>query len=98
MNNKKSGYYDGLKNTIFINKELKNNADGAKRKILHELQHAIQKYEGFAGGANVEYWKGEKNREDINVYERNVSYVKAQKKINDIIQNAPREFTENTGR
>ena len=23
MNNKKSGYYDGLKNTIFINKELK---------------------------------------------------------------------------
>ena len=48
--------------------------------------------------ANVEYWKGEKNREDINVYERNVSYVKAQKKINDIIQNAPREFTENTGR
>lgn len=98
MNNKKSGYYDGLKNTIFINKELKNNADGAKRTILHELQHAIQKYEGFAGGANVEYWKGEKNREDINVYERNVSYVKAQKKINDIIQNAPRKFTENTGR
>lgn len=42
----------------------------------------------------MEYWKGEKNREDINVYERNVSYVKAQKKINDIIQNAPREFTE----
>lgn len=98
MNNKKSGYYDGLKNTIFINKELKNNADGAKRTILHELQHAIQKYEGFAGGANVEYWKGEKNREYINVYERNVSYVKAQKKINDIIQNAPRKFTENTGR
>ena len=63
MNNKKSGYYDGLKNTIFINKELKNNADGAKRKILHELQYAIQKYEGFAGGANVEYWKGEKNKE-----------------------------------
>lgn len=94
MNNKKSGYYDGLKNTIFINKELKNNADGAKRTILHELQHAIQKYEGFAGGANVEYWKGEKNREYINVYERNVSYVKAQKKINDIIQNAPRKFTE----
>ena len=94
MNNKKSGYYDGLKKTIFINKELKNNADGAKRKILHELQHAIQKYEGFAGGANVEYWKGEKNKEDINVYERNASYVKAQKKINGIIQNAPREFTE----
>lgn len=63
MNNKKSGYYDGLKNTIFINKELKNNADGAKRTILHELQHAIQKYGGFAGGANVEYWKGEKNKE-----------------------------------
>ena len=42
----------------------------------------------------MEYWKGEKNREDINVYERNVSYVKAQKKINDIIQNAPRELTE----
>ncbi len=60
MNNKKSGYYDGLKNTIFINKELKNNADGAKRTILHELQHAIQKYEGFAGGANVEYWRREK--------------------------------------
>ena len=35
-----------------------------------------------------------KNREDITVYERNVSYVKAQKRINDIIQNAPREFTE----
>ena len=65
MNNKKSGYYgyyDGLKNTIFINKELKNNADGAKRTILHELQHAIQKYEGFAGGANVEYWREKQGR------------------------------------
>ena len=65
MNNKKSGYYgyyDGLKNTIFINKELKNNAVGAKRTILHKLQHAIQKYEGFAGGANVEYWREKQGR------------------------------------
>ena len=37
MNNKKSGYYDGLKNTIFINKELKNNADGAKRTIFFRM-------------------------------------------------------------
>lgn len=94
MDNNMGGWYDGLKNTIYINKKSKSDVEKVKRTMLHELQHVIQKYEGFAGGANVEYWKGEKNRKDINVYERNVSYVKAQKKINDIIQNAPREFTE----
>ncbi len=94
MENKKSGRYDGLKNTIFLNKELKNNAEEVKRTMLHELQHAIQKYEEFAGGANVEYWKGEKGREDVNVYERNASYINAQKKINEITQNAPKEFVE----
>lgn len=94
MENKKSGRYDGLKNTIFLNKELKNNVDEVKRTMLHELQHAIQKHEEFAGGANVEYWKGEKGREDVNVYDRNASYINAQKKINEITQNAPKEFVE----
>lgn len=92
-----NGSYNPTSNTIFINSELKKNSNKAKSTILHELQHVIQRYENFAGGANVEYWKGEKGREDVNVYERNASYINAQKKINEITQNAPKEFMEKYG-
>lgn len=94
MDNNMGGWYDGLKNTIYINKKSKSDVEKVKRTMLHELQHVIQKYEGFARGANVEYWKGEKEGGDVNVYEKNVSYIKAQKKIKYITQNSSQEFME----
>lgn len=38
---------------IFIKKNwIKENPDGAKTTLVHEIQHAIQHYEGFAAGGN----------------------------------------------
>ena len=51
------GYYSRGKNKIVINSQYISKPDEIKRTLLHEIQHAIQQTEGFAGGANEEYWR-----------------------------------------
>ena len=53
------GYYDHGKNEIVLNKNFLGEyaSDKAKSTLLHEVQHWIQNYEGFAGGASTEYWQ-----------------------------------------
>lgn len=47
------GYYSKRGNTIILNESL----FGKKPDVvLHEIQHIIQKIEGFTGGASIEYW------------------------------------------
>ena len=46
-----NGYYNGLE--IVIDRSLK---DAPEKTLLHEIQHAIQRFEGFSKGASVEYW------------------------------------------
>lgn len=48
------GRYDPNRNTITISEKLRNAPEST---LIHEIQHAIQTYEGFASGASVEYWK-----------------------------------------
>lgn len=59
----------GLDADKWIN-DIKNNASlynpstyqsDIKSTLLHEIQHIIQDYEGFAKGANVKYWKNKIN-------------------------------------
>ena len=53
------GYYDHGKNEIVLNKNFLGEyaSDKAKSTLLHEVQHWIQNYEGFATGASTEYWQ-----------------------------------------
>ena len=63
------GKYTPSLNTITLNAYDSSNQD--KSTLIHEIQHAIQHYEGFATGANVEYWKV-KNGQDIESLEREI--------------------------
>ena len=53
------GYYAHGKNEIILNKNFLGEyaSDKAKSTLLHEVQHWIQNYEGFASGASTEYWQ-----------------------------------------
>ena len=53
------GYYAHGKNEIVLNKDFLGEyaSDKAKSTLLHEVQHWIQNYEGFASGASTEYWQ-----------------------------------------
>lgn len=53
------GYCDHANNTIVLSKSmLDESAQGrAKSTLLHEVQHWIQHYEGFATGSNPGYWQ-----------------------------------------
>jgi hypothetical protein len=87
------GMYDKRNNTIYVNNKFKSDTHNAERTILHELQHVIQHYEGFAAGASAQQWNYLKNSgENINEYNR--SYISAQKKINEVMKNAPSEFMD----
>lgn len=48
------GVYNGEKNEITLDESLKEEPGTV---LLHEIQHAIQKIEGHANGANREYWE-----------------------------------------
>ena len=47
------GFYDARKKKVHLSEKLKNAAEST---LLHEVQHAIQRTEGFSGGASPEYW------------------------------------------
>lgn len=53
------GYYAHGKNEIVLNKNFLGEyaSNKAKSTLLHEIQHWIQNYEGFASGASTEYWQ-----------------------------------------
>lgn len=49
---KRRGYFDGATNTLHINKKLKD--ENFKETLMHELQHLIQRVEGFERGSNLD--------------------------------------------
>ena len=55
----REGYYDPVKNEIVLDGSLLNQYTKEKTKgiLLHEIQHAIQKYEGFTQGSNTKAWE-----------------------------------------
>lgn len=48
-----NGYFDGRSNTIVLSNRLRNQPEST---LTHEIQHVIQKVEGFSRGASPEYW------------------------------------------
>ena len=67
MPKEQAGYYDSKSNTITVNT---NSSEDTASIIAHEVQHAIQRYEGFATGGNLkaamEYLSGNK-RADVKI-------------------------------
>ena len=69
------GQYNRRTNTITLNESIKN---APENTIVHEVQHAIQEAEDFAGGASVDYWEDQlRNNERI----ESVGYQKAMQKL-----------------
>ena len=48
------GFYNPKSNTIVLSRDL---FGKQKNTLLHEIQHIIQKYEGFAKGSSPKYWR-----------------------------------------
>lgn len=75
------GQYDRRTNTITLNENIKN---APQDTIVHEVQHAIQQAEGFAGGAGTEYWEEVlRNNEPV----QTVGLQQAEQKLMEFIRN-----------
>ncbi len=51
------GAYNSVFNAIYLQKKLKINKEQLIKTLIHEIQHAVQHIEGFAGGASASYWE-----------------------------------------
>lgn len=49
-----NGQYNAETDTIALSNELRDAPEGT---LIHEIQHAIQRAEGFASGANTKFWE-----------------------------------------
>lgn len=75
------GQYNRRTNTITLNESIKN---APQNTIVHEVQHAIQQAEGFAGGAGTEYWEEVlRNNEPV----QTVGLQQAERKLMEFIRN-----------
>lgn len=51
------GAYNPETNEITLAFKLRDNTAEVKNTLIHEIQHAIQHIEGFAGGSSVKFWQ-----------------------------------------
>lgn len=78
-----AAYHPGF-DEIAINTSLRLDKEKLRKAITHEVQHAIQTIEGFAGGANTETWNGHiipkndsENLTDFEKYEMTAGEIEA---------------------
>lgn len=76
------GSWDAQLNEIVISKSLKRDQKQVKKTLIHEIQHAIQYFEGFASGSSPEYWVvnpmyGEEGNERLRAAEKKLDDVYA---------------------
>ncbi len=83
-----SGYFDGSSNTIVLSNRLRNQPEST---LTHEIQHVIQKVEGFSRGSSPEYWN--RRMEEGYSRRRNDGRIEqAEKEYRRIFDDAPEEF------
>lgn len=51
-----NGGYNRRFDSIELSRDLKNRPEELLNSLIHEVQHAIQRREGFTPGANLKYW------------------------------------------
>lgn len=84
------GYYSRTDNEIVLNTELRYAAEDT---LVHEIQHAIQKAEGFTRGSNEEYWKQRQDGDDaVHVYDAKIQ--ESEKKMDEIMRQLPENVAE----
>ena len=77
-----NGYYSGQDNTIVLSTDL---IGKPEKTLLHEIQHAIQAYEGFSGGTSPEYWARRDYENGTSISER------MQKQYDNLLNGLSRE-------
>ena len=87
LENGERGFYDGT--TITLNEKLRH---APENTIIHEAQHAIQKYEGFTKGATPDRWEALRNRisRDIAAVQHNLDLWLNDIGYNDFIRDSMR--------
>lgn len=84
------GYYSRTDNEIVLNTELRYAAEDT---LVHEIQHAIQKAEGFTRGSNEEYWQRRQDSDDaVHVYDAKIQ--DSEKKVDEIMRQLPENVAE----
>lgn len=69
------GAYNSYINSITLSIRLSD--EELKKTLAHEIQHAIQKIEGFASGSNVEYWKNKGSIDPYSNYSNTAGEIEA---------------------
>ena len=83
------GWWDKEQNEIVISNRYRHADPGfLELTLLHEIQHAIQDIEGFAGGSNPEYWE-ERQRGSSPIRENDAAIAKAQREAQEALQRVP---------
>ena len=49
--------YDSRFDTIDVDYKLKSDPDAVRAAVLHEIQHVVQRWEGFSKGTNIRAWE-----------------------------------------
>lgn len=88
------GWWDQERNEIVISNRYRH-ADPTFLEgiLLHEIQHAIQSIEGFANGANPEYWENIQNGNNP-VRENDARIARAEREAQDALKGIPPEVAK----
>ena len=101
LRNGARGQYDPTMDVIALDRSLRGEPEDV---LIHEIQHAIQQEEGFAGGSSPEYWKsrrtgGEEDRTAAELYQNTAGEIEARDAVARRTMTAEqrRETAPNTG-
>ena len=84
------GQFDRQRNAITLDESLRNAPEDT---LVHEIQHAIQQAEGFAGGASPEYWEQvQRGNNAVGAYDRRIET--AYRRALDILDRVPTDVAE----
>lgn len=84
------GYYSRSDNEIVLNESLRHEPEDT---LIHEIQHAIQRAEGFAQGSSPEFWEQiQKGEQPVRVNDRRVA--EAERKIREILDSLPQNVAD----
>lgn len=83
-----NGYFDGRSSTIVLSNRLRNQPEST---LTHEIQHVIQKVEGFSRGVSPEYWN-RRMEEGYSRHRNDGRIERAEKEYRRIFDGAPEEF------
>ena len=90
-----NGQYNTETDTITLSNELRDAPEGT---LIHEIQHAIQKAEGFASGANTKFWERQlKSGYDGRTQQQRREVQRLWQEYNSIRDNEPDFFAAMVG-